>query len=276
MQDTGLKRNDIDKFYTIDKIAQLCVEQFKHIIKPKMTDVIIEPSAGSGVFVKHLKKISKHVKAYDISPENDSIIQQNYLTLNITKRNNSKIHVVGNPPFGKQSYLAKLFIKKTCKFADTIAFILPKSFKKNSMKKVFDPFFHLIHQKDIADCSFTINDNLIDIPTTFQIWVKRSYKRQAVKELFPNKFEFVKRKDAHFSMRRIGVNAGDVNKDFSNRNEESHYFIRTCKNTKKSINELYDIFKQLEFKHENTVGPKSISKQEILQKLPKEYVSKRK
>ena len=49
--------------------------------------------------------------------------------------NSRKIHVIGNPPFGRQSSLAIKFIKKSCSFSDTISFILPKSFKKDSMKK---------------------------------------------------------------------------------------------------------------------------------------------
>ena len=48
-----------------------------------------------------------------------------------------KIHIIGNPPFGRQSSLAIKFIKKSAEFCDSISFILPKSFKKDSLKKHF-------------------------------------------------------------------------------------------------------------------------------------------
>ena len=50
----------------------------------------------------------------------------------------SNLHFIGNPPFGRQSSLAKKFIKHICSCdkTKTIAFILPKSFKKDSLKKL--------------------------------------------------------------------------------------------------------------------------------------------
>ncbi len=72
-------------------------------------------------------------------PEHDEIIKQNYLELNYTKMREdfNKIHIIGNPPFGRQSSLAIKFIKKCCEFSNSISFILPKSFKKESMRKSF-------------------------------------------------------------------------------------------------------------------------------------------
>jgi hypothetical protein len=44
------------------------------------------------------------------------------------------IHIIGNPPFGRQSSTAIKFIKKSCLFCNSLSFILPKSFKKDSLK----------------------------------------------------------------------------------------------------------------------------------------------
>ena len=38
----------------------------------------------------------------------------------------NKIHIIGNPPFGRQSSLAIKFIKKSVEYCDSISFILPK------------------------------------------------------------------------------------------------------------------------------------------------------
>ena len=60
----------------------------------------------------------------------------------------NKIHVIGNPPFGRQSSLAIKFIRHSAKFCNTISFILPKSFKKDSMRNKVPLDFHLIHEKE--------------------------------------------------------------------------------------------------------------------------------
>ena len=68
------------------------------------------------------------------------------------------IHIIGNPPFGSQSSTCKSFIKYCCKFATTISFILPKSFKKESCKKIFLLNFHLKLSIDLDDDAFTLDD----------------------------------------------------------------------------------------------------------------------
>ena len=65
--------------------------------------------------------------------------------------NDGNIHIIGNPPFGRQSSMAIKFIKKCCSFANSISFILPKSFKKDSMKKYFEKHYHLIYEMDLLD-----------------------------------------------------------------------------------------------------------------------------
>ena len=84
-----------------------------------------------------------------------------------------KIHIIGNPPFGRQSSLARKFIKKSCDFCDTLSFILPKSFKKDSFQKTFPLYFHLVYQVDLPEKSFQVNSKDYNVPCVFQIWIKR-------------------------------------------------------------------------------------------------------
>jgi hypothetical protein len=156
---------NLDKFYTKPEIAKKCFDLIKSQIKEK--DLIIEPSAGNGAFIKYIIANKNNYLFYDIKPENDKIIKQNYLKLNTTifmKRKN-KIHVIGNPPFGRQSSLAIKFIKKSAEFADTISFILPKSFKKTSMINKIPLNFHLFLQKDLPKNSF-LKEGIILLPAS--------------------------------------------------------------------------------------------------------------
>ena len=136
-QEKGLKRNTLDKYYTKSNVVKQCIKMIKKHIEISNNDLIIEPSAGNGAFIKKIKTLSNNYKFYDSEPEHDEIIKQDFFDFDYKALKNkyNNIHIIGNPPFGRQSSLAIKFIKKCCLFSNTISFILPKSFKKNSMKK---------------------------------------------------------------------------------------------------------------------------------------------
>ena len=80
MQTTGLKRDTIDKFYTKQNVAQNCSNIAQQLLNiDNEFDVVIEPSAGNGVFINSLTKICSNCLFYDIQPEHELIITQDYL-----------------------------------------------------------------------------------------------------------------------------------------------------------------------------------------------------
>lgn len=269
-QNTGLKRNTTDKFYTKLEIVEVCKIRIEKYINIKGNDLIIEPSAGNGSFITIIKKLSNNYKFYDLIPENKEIIKQDFLTLEIGEiiESYKKIHIIGNPPFGRQSSLAIQFIKKCCQFADTISFILPKSFKKESNKEKFGKFFHLVYEYDLPENSFIVNGNECDVPCVFQIWKKKKTERIKHDKLEPTNFKFVDKTESHdISFRRVGVYAGKIDKETSDKSIQSHYFIKFTNN--KSINVNIKLLEKINFDFNNTVGPKSISKQELIKEFNK-------
>jgi predicted RNA methylase len=268
MQKIGLNRNTIDKYYTKSEVVNNCIDIIKNKIKINKNDIIIEPSAGNGAFNK-IKELSNNCYFYDIEPENPDIIKQDFLTLNINININNinNVHIIGNPPFGRQSSIAIKFIKKCCSFASTISFILPRSFKKDSMKKHFLKKYHLITEVDINNNAFLVNNIEYDVPCVFQIWEYRDEERIEPTKLEPINFKFVEKEDKpDISFRRVGVNAGTISKDINNKSVQSHYFIKFTNN---NININIDKLKDIKFENNNTVGPKSISKQELIKEFNK-------
>ena len=264
-QTIGLKRNTIDKYYTNPYVVTKCIQKIKQYISIQENDLIIEPSAGNGSFINDLQGISSNCLFYDLEPEHPSIVQQDYLLLNTTSISNtySNIHVVGNPPFGRQSSLAIKFIKHSSKFANSISFILPKSFKKDSMQKHFPLDFHLIFEQDIEENGFLVDDNVYDVPCVFQIWQRKGENRSVSEKLIPKGFQFVKKSEnPDIAFRRVGVYAGNVYTDISTKSEQSHYFIKFDKKISESMIEQLNaiVFSS----RDNTVGPRSISKQELM------------
>ena len=268
---TGLKRDTTDKYYTKSKIASLCVQLFNENISITNDDLIIEPGAGSGAFIPFISKLPGYSVFYDIEPKHPLITQLNFLSFDYDSIYNiyHNIHIIGNPPFGRQSSTAIKFIKQSALFANSISFILPKSFKKNSMKKYFPLNFHLIYQTELPVDSFIIDDKPHSVPCVFQIWQKKNFNRSIPSKLTPKNFLFVKKSDSpHFAVRRVGVYAGKIYSDYETRSEQSHYFIRFNDDAYLFDSELLFLLDNIDYKSKNnTVGPRSISKQELIKEF---------
>ena len=92
--------------------------------------------------------------------------------------------------------------------------------------------------------------------------------RQLPTKLIPNKYTFVKKEENHdISFRRVGVNAGVIDRETENKSIQSHYFIKfDIELTDELFNKLNNI--PYDCKN-NTCGPKSISKQELIKEFNK-------
>lgn len=249
------KKVELDKFYTKKEIVNLCLKT----INIDEFNFIIEPSAGNGSFSDNL--LRKEHLFIDIEPEGENIIKANFLDFNFDKYKNLKICVIGNPPFGRNGSLALKFIKKASSFADVICFILPKSFKKRSIQDKIPLNFHLVLEKDLPKNSFFYKENEYDVPCVWQIWEKREEAREKDIKRIPKTFKFVRKEDANCSIRRVGINAGKAFVD-TDKSKQSHYFIKVNDPELfvKKVNEI-------KWEHNNTVGPRSISKQELINEI---------
>ena len=267
-QTKGLTRNTIDKYYTKEIVVEQCLSLVKRHLQLNREDLIIEPSAGNGSFIEGIKSLTDNFQFYDLEPENDEIVKQDYLQYdhNDIKNTYSRIHVIGNPPFGRQSSLAIKFIKKSCEFCNSISFILPKSFKKGSMKTKFPLNFHLVCERDLPEDSFLVNGIEHDVPCIFQIWEKRATNRAVSEKIEPVNFMFVKKtENPDISLRRVGVNAGRIDTNIDEKSIESHYFI-SFRNDK-SVEENIQHLSQITYEFNNTVGPRSLSKPEVISRF---------
>ena len=118
---------ELDKYYTSKDLAKYCIDKTFEIIGKENINEIIEPSSGNGSFSSQLNCI-----AYDIDPECEGIIKQNYLTLNKNYKEGRLI--IGNPPYGIKNNLTVAFYKKSLELGDYISFILPISQYNNDIK----------------------------------------------------------------------------------------------------------------------------------------------
>ena len=292
-QDTGKYRtNTKDQFYTSPSVAKKCIQilisrlhngELYSPVLPLSAYLWVEPSAGNGVFLNSIPDTYDKI-GIDIEPSvgssKENILKQDFLTWTLPQTNQKPVIIFGNPPFGRQSSLAKAFIAHSCKFpaTSTIAFILPRSFVKPSMSCAFESHFHCIHSSDVERNAFVLGgsggdgdggaggDAAYDVPCVFQIWQKRSVPRIVPEKITEKGFQYVKGTDPyHIAFRRVGVYAGRCytnSHDETEYNVQSHHFIKFDKKYEKNI---VDIAKKINAHvfPTNTTGPRSLSKPEI-------------
>lgn len=254
------QKHALDKFYTKPEIAKACLDSLD---LPSYA-LCIEPSAGGGSFSSLLPSGSI---ALDLAPEHPKIIEQDFFNYE-PPQVDGKILVVGNPPFGQQNSLAIRFINHAAKFADVIAFVIPRSFEKASVQKRIHKNLHLISSTTLPVKAFTLHGEDYAVPCVFQIWEKRDAIREIQEsKLTTTHFSFVKKTDApHFSIRRVGGNAGkaSLNTDVS---DQSNYFISCpASETSPSPQEMVAFINTLTFPTRDLgVGPRTISKGELIE-----------
>lgn len=252
-------KSELDKFYTKPSIAQHYIK----MLDLSKYDTIIEPSAGSGAFSSAIEGCL----AFDLEPEHDHVQKADWFEVD-KHQFKGKTLVIGNPPFGTSGSLALRFIQASS-FADTIAFILPRGFKKNSIKNRVPLNLELVIEEDVPKNSFTLNGEDYDVPCVFQVWVKSNTLRKQVKQrLDSNIISFVSAKNkesADFRVQRVGGRAGQAFLNI-NASTASNYFIKN----KSSIptSKLIDYINTLEYPSlDHTTGPRSLPKGELIQCL---------
>jgi hypothetical protein len=254
----------LDKFYTKSEMSKACVDAFTSSVKIKKRDLIVEPSAGNRSFIKPLEKLGCDNTFLDIAPENGQIKQANFLEWQPPKTM-GKIHVIGNPPFGRHSAMCFKFIDHASKFADSISFILPISFKKESKTSRIPANFHLISEFLLPKRAFLRDGQPVPVPTVFQVWQKRRTLRKMPKKNTPEGFEFVKKSQACLCIRRTAGstgNAGYATTQLKDKEQNRHFFIKVLNGV--ALPELVGkINKTSMVERDFCLGVPSINRQEL-------------
>ena len=277
----------LDQFYTNEDVALQCLE----MVSLDGYDIILEPSAGSGAFYKHLPPTRR--LGLDLEPAHDEIIQQDYFEF-VPDKTKSYL-IIGNPPFGKNSSLAKRFFNKSAEFSDTIAFVLPRTFRKPSTINQLDKYFHLSKDVILGKNSFHLPDGtLYNVPCVFQVWERHPQPRKKIPTVVTcDDFEFVgidkpkggppteqamqaQRDAATICIRRVGAGAGDLYDDYriKKRDWKSHYYIKTDNPRVREIMSRI-VWDDASGKYD-TAGNPSISKNDLIRNYHKTKESLRK
>ncbi len=173
---TAVREQGLDKFYTLPACAKKCADKVFELYDISTWDLILEPSAGNGSFLHQIPSDNKI--GIDISPDHPAIVKQDFFDYS-PPTDTSTILVIGNPPFGRVSSLAIRFFNHAAKWANVIAFIIPRTFRRISVQNKLDAQFHLVYDEEIANspCCFSPP---MSVKCCFQIWEKKAVKRPII------------------------------------------------------------------------------------------------
>lgn len=268
--------NTLDQFYTNPDIAEKCYSKVQEFVKTlnlsSLNHVYLEPSAGTGSFY-NLLPYSNRV-GLDLDPKCSGVILAEYLSF--IPDPEKKYIVIGNPPFGRVSSTAVKFFNKSV-FADMIAFIVPRTFKRVSIQNTLDMRFHLVYNENLplTPCCFTPK---MSAKCCFQIWIKKESLRESIKyKSTTADFAFMKHgpKDdknqptppdnADFAVKAYGSNCGVIqDTDLCKLRPKSWHWIKV--NTDLiSIDELKERFRSLDYSiSKDTVRQNSLGQKEFI------------
>jgi N6-adenosine-specific RNA methylase IME4 len=252
----------IDRFFTKRPLARRLYEITKSKIAEQQIDFDcwLEPAAGDGAFFGLLP--AENRLGIDIDPRNvEGVIKHDFLSYSDF---GFRVYgTIGNPPFGKNANMAVKFFNRCAQISSFIAFILPRTFKKDSVVNKLNEYFHLLYEELLPDNSFEMEGQDKSVPAVFQFWVKRPYRRARAEILADNEdIEFLPPErcaEADILFQRVGVGAGTIKYDATEHSPESHFFLK-CSEESETILQTIN---WNSVKH-NTAGNPSISKNDVL------------
>jgi hypothetical protein len=229
---TQRKNIDKEQFFTQHNTAKRLADFVKSQPWFDPEARIIEPAAGDGAW----SDLFEDCLAYDIDPQKQGIVKADFLGLELDYI--PKTISLGNPPFGRMGKLALQFIDKCSEISDYIAFILPASFGKATVKRRVPKDFHLIHQEEMLDETFRFERDGRKVATVFQVWERGTTERidpPLIREC--DDFSFVKNPEgADLAIRTHGSGYGLVFRDnFQDISPRTHRFIKAKAETPKLI-----------------------------------------
>jgi len=269
-----------DKFYTKPATANILLRS----VDLYRFDLIVEPSAGAGAISLPLQQCLQQAQsetrllAIDIAPEHESIIQADFLRDTLQPvLSAQRCLMIGNPPFGRgKTPLAVRFFNRAADFASVqcIAFIVPKSFRKDSVQDRLNLNFHLVKEVEIPRNSFTFRGQDYPVHCIIQVWERGATPRQRAVVHHPNgRYRFLNANGLPAAdvivIKRVGTRAGycwlapwlTLDCGYS---PGAHFFVHS---SEMPAAMLFGALKQVRWSKDNTLGQPSLTKNEVVREL---------
>ena len=216
-----------EQYFTPADLAQKLVDEVEVLGGSLRGRTVLEPAGGSGAFVIAAEQRGAKVVSLDIEPRHPGVRTGDFLT---EKFKLSGALTISNPPFGRNNALSIPFFNHAAEYSDTIAFIVPQSWRKWSVINRLDRNFHLVADHDLLiDYVDAAGEPLMDrrhLATCFQIWQRRDELRPIVRVADQGIVEKCKPEDADVALVIFGFSCGTVLTEFERVKNTTRMFLK--------------------------------------------------
>ena len=200
--------------------------------------MVIEPAGGTGAFIRAVQELGvSTVLSFDSEPKFAGVAQGDFLATdlaNLPELRYLEPHsavAISNPPFGRNNSLSIPFFNHAASGCGTIAFIVPRSWRKWSVANRLDRNFHLVRDLDVV-VDYVGADgaplaNKLRLNTCFQIWQYSDgpvRARMSVQDL--GVVQKVAATDADVALTIFGFGCGRVLTEFERRPNTTRMFLK--------------------------------------------------
>ena len=217
----------LEQYYTPSETADALTEYMLGTLKLNPAATWLEPAAGSGAFLHSLHSHGvANVLAFDIDPKTPLVKKADFLDLTLT---GSLMICLTNPPFGRNHSLSIPFFRKAAQSSDTIAFVVPRSWRKWSIVNRLPKDFIKIADFDLAvsyvDAAGVKLSKSSQLSTIFQVWQRSAVQRPTYPAQSKRHFNLTSPAAATGSLTIFGRGCGTLKRSFPAAKNTTQMFI---------------------------------------------------
>jgi hypothetical protein len=182
----------LSQFFTNPKVAKKVLDITQDVLEERGKSwkqlYFVECAAGDGSFTDLLPEkrtvgvevdpalLKKHPEFLKADLKKGGFLGLDSRDLGLDRVAPSNIVVGFNPPFsiprlnGRSHNVAMDFVNHAASIGDTVAMILPNTFRRPATQNKVDKRLHLIYDMDLPSNSFTMDGEEAKVTTVFQIW----------------------------------------------------------------------------------------------------------
>lgn len=254
-------KSQLDQFFTTREASRSCVEHLFGLMRDNAIAPeryrFVEPSAGDGSFVDALVSNSidrDSVFALDIAPQRNDIQAIDWFDVHSEERDiisgtDCPIVVIGNPPFGQRSTLAKRFIEHAKTLSpDIIAFVLPNTFLRLTNQKCFKGY-RLVNVMELPSECFLLDGERYHVPCSFFVLTNLDGFMSGIelcdfKVKQPIEYSFLGRGDTSADF-TVNGNSGAVKNVTDVTNSKAEHYIKV--NSGYDVDGIRSVFEQMTY-----------------------------
>jgi hypothetical protein len=206
-----------EQYYTMPEVVDRCIE----LALPYLGDEdILEPAGGTGEFIKGLMKRgidANRIQSFDIEPKYELVEKADFLNQTMMPYAFGQVFTITNPPYGRANSLAVKFFNHAAECSTYICFLVPKAWRKWSVINKLNEHYHLVDDVDMPKIAFYNDDGPIqggNLSTVFQVWERRTEKRQKITVENRGYLENSTPTDADVAITFFGYSSGRIETEF--------------------------------------------------------------